>query len=344
MPRPPKVRPLPQPERRASLAKYLEVLEHDPELAHFRSLVPAPQRQLALFAALERAALRGPAAVSPPSVHDVADQLLCDILDAIDRNPKTKDYGRAYGSDRHRVNLQALGEWNDPPRHGELFATAFSHLSAGAIGTLPACEANFSPDPQESGPIGELIGPENAPVGSLVAAEDPPQVIVSLELTPSHPCQPATAETAEAGGLIRHEAAGPGEQLPASQEAGQTATTGRGFEPMRPVRRGRPSVLNDVAKGRLLGLMSYGLSFRQAAAQLGVHHQTLLNALKRDEEFAQQVAEARFDAISQPLLVVVQAARKNWRAAAWLTRFLHDRRTSGHETTPEEREVESKRR
>jgi hypothetical protein len=59
--------------------------------------------------------------------------------------------------------------------------------------------------------------------------------------------------------------------------------------------------------------MSYGLSFRQAAAQLGVHHQTLLNALKRDEEFAQQVAEARLDAIAQPLVVIVQAARKNWR-------------------------------
>ena len=32
----------------------------------------------------------------------------------------------------------------------------------------------------------------------------------------------------------------------------------------RPVRRGRPIKLDDFAKGRLLGLMSYGLSFRQA--------------------------------------------------------------------------------
>ena len=86
--------------------------------------------------------------------------------------------------------------------------------------------------------------------------------------------------------------------------------------------------------------MSYGLSFRQAAAQLGVHHQTLLNTLKRDEEFAQQVAEARLDAISQPLLTVVHASRKNWRAAAWLARFLEERRVRTLETTPEERELE----
>jgi hypothetical protein len=85
--------------------------------------------------------------------------------------------------------------------------------------------------------------------------------------------------------------------------------------------------------------MSYGLSFRQAAAQLGVHHVTILNLLKRDEPFAQQVAEARLDAISQPLLTVVQASRTNWRAAAWLAKFLNDRRASRYETMPEEHEL-----
>jgi hypothetical protein len=89
--------------------------------------------------------------------------------------------------------------------------------------------------------------------------------------------------------------------------------------------------------------MSYGLSFRQAAAQLGVHHVTLLNAMKRDEQFAQQVAEARLDAISQPLLTVVQASRTSWRAAAWLAKFLNDRRVSSYETTPEEYALARKR-
>ena len=99
-----------------------------------------------------------------------------------------------------------------------------------------------------------------------------------------------------------------------------------------------------MAKGRLLGMMAYGLSFRQAAAQLGVHHQTILNTLKRDEEFAQQVAEARLDAISQPLITVIHASRTSWRAAAWLAKFLEERRVRNIETTPEERELERVRR
>ena len=152
MSRPPKIRPLPERERRDALAAYLEVLDCDPELAHFRALVPAEQRKLALLAALERSALRGNAALSPPTVHDVADQLLCDVLEAIDRDPRTKIFGSAFGSDRHRVNLQALGEWHDPPRHGELFATAFSHLNADAGSTLPACDCLLytSPSPRDS--------------------------------------------------------------------------------------------------------------------------------------------------------------------------------------------------
>jgi hypothetical protein len=62
--------------------------------------------------------------------------------------------------------------------------------------------------------------------------------------------------------------------------------------------------------------------------------------MKRDEHFAQQAAEARLDAVSQPLLSVVQASRTNWRAAAWLVKFLIDRRASRYETTPEEHELQ----
>jgi hypothetical protein len=59
--------------------------------------------------------------------------------------------------------------------------------------------------------------------------------------------------------------------------------------------------------------------------------------MKRDEEFAAQVSEARLSAISQPLLTVIQASRTSWRAAAWLAKFLDDRRAQNYETTPEER-------
>ena len=149
-----------------------------------------------------------------------------------------------------------------------------------------------------------------------------------------------TAATESCGpdpGLIRHDDENGGEKI-ADLSIDPAAI------PARPLRRGRPPLIDDLAKGRVLGLMAHGLSFRQAAAQLGVHHQTLLNLMKRDVEFTQQVAESRLIAISQPLLTVVKASRTNWRAAAWLARFLEERRTRSLETTPEERAIEESRR
>ncbi len=324
MPRPPNVRPLPEPERRETLAKFLEVLERDPDLEHFRTQVPAgPDRQLALFAALERAVFRGNGTVAAPAIDDVADQLLCDILEVCNREP-LKGHGAYYGPDRFRVNLQALGAWKGQPQALELFATAFSHLSAGGSESLPASEVNCSPASQESASFGELI--------AVQIAEKPGDIAIE-------------------GGIVRHAGQTGGEQCAGlgrgpsdAEKQGLSDAGGPVAEiPLRMVRRGRPPALDDVAKGRVLGLMAFGLSFRQAAAQLGVHHQTLLNVMKRDEQFAQQVAEARLDAISQPLMVVVQAARTNWRAAAWLARYLNDRRVGSYERTPEEHELQKKR-
>jgi len=156
----------------------------------------------------------------------------------------------------------------------------------------------------------------------------------------------AIAQTLDADGIIRHADQNRGEKLTPSSSPPclpLPLSPSPASLPPRPVRRGRPPALDDLAKGRLLGLLSYGLSFRQAAAQLGVHHQTLLNVMKRDEQFAQQVAEARLDAISQPLLTVVHASRTSWRAAAWLARFLEERRVRSYETTPEEYELARKR-
>jgi hypothetical protein len=330
MPRPPNVRPLPEHDRRQVLAQFLEFLGCHPELAHFRTFVPAgKERQLALFAALERAVFRGNGAVCPPVGDDVADQLLCDIIEAIDGDPQLAKHGSAYGAHRHRINLQALGAWSGRPSALEFFTTAFSHLNAGGPDTSPALTTNSSPVPQEFGPSGELItvNPAQSP-GDLAPI---PGILHHEAETPGDQCGGSTALSPPATGMS---VAAPD----------QTTTDGHGLEvPQRPVRRGRPPALDERAKGRLLGLIAHGLSFRQAAAQLGVHHVTLLNALKRDEEFAQQVAEARLDAIAQPLVVIVQAARKNWRAAAWLAKFLEERRVHGMETTPEERELARKR-
>ena len=329
MSRKPNVRQLPERERRETLTTFLAALGEHPDLAHFRTCVPAgPERQLALFAAFERAAFRGSPAVAPPAHDDLPDQLLCDILDVFDRTPELARHGSYYGADRYRVNLQALGAWTGQPQAAELFTTAVSHLTAAAPATYPAQDPNYSPAPQISAPFGDLIVPENA---QSQASDD------------------------ISAGIIHHAAQTPGEKVGPPGPGGPDVALDPLFSsqipggvrdlliPARPLRRGRPPLIDDIAKGRLLGLISLGLSFRQAAAQLGVHHAAILKLLQRDEEFAQQVAEARLDAISQPLLAVVKASRTNWRAAAWLANFLDRRRNSGYETTPEERELARKR-
>ena len=108
----PRLRKLPEPERREFLNLALDILDRHPNLAHFRTLVrTGPERQLALLAALERSVLVGSPAANPPQPDDKPDQLLCDILDVIDKHPNLKNHGSDYGPDRHLANLQALGIW-----------------------------------------------------------------------------------------------------------------------------------------------------------------------------------------------------------------------------------------
>jgi hypothetical protein len=270
----------------------------------------------------------------------MVNQRLCDILDVIDHHPRLKTHGAAYGPDRHLANLQAFGVWQgneslNQPSARELFATAFSSATAGAANDLRSPPANCSPAPQGSGPGGELIGPPLDGQTPPVPPPPSPQAVDGVLVVTIAADSGDRAAEPDSTGIVHHRTDNPGEQSPAAADPRLIAA--------RPLRRGRPPALDDLAKGRLLGLMSYGLSFRQAAAQLGVHHVTLLNAMKRDEAFAQQVSEARLEAISQPLLIVVQASRTNWRAAAWLAKFLEDRRVRTLESTPEERALQSSR-
>jgi hypothetical protein len=255
------------------------------------------------------------------------DRLLNELHDMLDRDPSL-EHLRAITPPRPGSERAA----QDGSRASELFATGETALSADGACSLPLSEANCSPGSQVSASGGELIAPPGGDNSDPENSKTPSQ-IVSMELVAPEPAAdsmtPAANENAR---LIRHGAEQPGEQFDATQI------------PARLVRRGRPLALDEQSQGRLLGLMAFGLSFRQAAAQLGVHHQTILNTMKRDAEFAQQVAESRLDAISQPLLTVVRASRTNWRAAAWLARFLEERRVHSYENTPEEREIERGKR
>jgi hypothetical protein len=321
------------------LEAFVGVVHHAPDLAHLRLIVRTPaDRQLTLFAALERAAIVGSPLVHPPRLDDYADSLLCDVLDALDRDRVTSSHGAFYGNDRRLVNLQALGAWrgNEPinrPTARELFTTRFAELSAEPAKDLRSPEAINSPLPQDSASGGELIVGQTAAAGAAASDRSSPESLdLMLVKTREQEASPAGEATALAR-LIHQNADQPGEERsPAAAGALSRAGADDGdpldaepLVPSRAVRRGRPPLLDERAKGRVLGLMAYGLSLRQAAAQLGIHHTTLLAAMKRDEEFAGQASEARLDAMAQPLITIVQASRRSWRAAAWLARFLEDR-------------------
>jgi len=123
----------------------------------------------------------------------------------------------------------------------------------------------------------------------------------------------------------------------------QEAAEIEGIAP-RPVRRGRPLAIGEFQKGKLVGLMTHGLTFRQAAAMLGVDHKTLLNTMKRDPELAVEVADARLAAIARPLMKVIQESQQSWRAATWLIKYLDERLARVQEETPEERDERWERR
>jgi hypothetical protein len=244
----PNVRKLPERECREMLAEFLQVLGEHPELSHFRACVPAgPERQLALFAALERAAFRGNSATAPPAHDDLADQLLCDLLEVIDRD--LSNHGSYYGADRHRVNLQALGAWTGQPHALELFTTTISQLTAAHTTTYPSLEPNYSPAPQITAQIGDLIAPDNA--NSQANSHNSAGIIHHTTQTPGDKVGPPGPKVGSTG---------PGEpEAPPTSLIAVTTSPPETIDltiPSRPLRRGRPPLIDDIAKGRLLGLIS----------------------------------------------------------------------------------------
>jgi hypothetical protein len=107
-------------------------------------------------------------------------------------------------------------------------------------------------------------------------------------------------------------------------------------------RRGRPATFDEHNKGKLVALLSLGMSLRQAAAVLGVSHGTIHNTLKADPALAEEITSARFQAQLQPLACVIREARRSWKAATWLLKYL-DAKIATHEETPDERRTRQQR-
>lgn len=86
--------------------------------------------------------------------------------------------------------------------------------------------------------------------------------------------------------------------------------------------RGRPPLLDIEKRALVLAFLEEGYSRRLAAASVGVSTKTLVRALRRDPEFAVAVALAEVRSYERPLMTIQEAARRDWRAAAWLIAHL----------------------
>lgn len=96
------------------------------------------------------------------------------------------------------------------------------------------------------------------------------------------------------------------------------------------VRRRGPRVLTHETVEEFCRLLSVGLSRRQAAARLDVDHSTVSKAAKEDPELATLLQRAEDLAAGEPLLCLIAASRKSWRAALSLIKH----RQNLHEPTP----------
>jgi hypothetical protein len=81
------------------------------------------------------------------------------------------------------------------------------------------------------------------------------------------------------------------------------------------VRRRGVKVLSEKLIEDFCLLLSLGLSRRQAAARLGIDHSTISHAADKDEGIAELLRRAEEMAAGEPMLCLIAASRKNWRAA-----------------------------
>ncbi|MFN0019170.1 MAG: hypothetical protein ACKVP0_12980 [Pirellulaceae bacterium] len=91
------------------------------------------------------------------------------------------------------------------------------------------------------------------------------------------------------------------------------------------IRRRGPRVLTPETVEEFCRLLSVGLSRRQAAARLDIDPTTVSKAAKEDPELAALLQRAEDVAAGDPLLCLIAASRKSWRAAV---RLMEHRKSS----------------
>jgi hypothetical protein len=107
----------------------------------------------------------------------------------------------------------------------------------------------------------------------------------------------------------------------ADQHASGSAAPGDRAKPRETEEKpkgGRPRVLDEVKRGEVCALLAYGCTFRAAAQYVGCSVSAISMLKERDPAFREQVDKALAQRQTIPLANMREAAKRSWRAAAWL--------------------------
>ena len=85
-----------------------------------------------------------------------------------------------------------------------------------------------------------------------------------------------------------------------------------------PRRRGRPPLIDHDKREKILQMLENGFSQPICAAHVGISLRTLRREMVRNPEFRERAERAETLFEEWPLMTILRAARKNWRAASWL--------------------------
>lgn len=168
-----------------------------------------------------------------------------------------------------------------------------SNESAELLQTGAQVVSNSPANPAESANCAPNLGPQGAFTGAKIDLVD----------------RPATPRERLATTLARLSSQGIQEVLALAVDDTQVVVF-RG--------RGRPEALDAAGRKKVLLLLTLGYPRALAAAELGIARSTITRTMQRDADFRQQVFDAEELFERTPLLTIIEAAQRHWRAAAWL--------------------------
>lgn len=168
-----------------------------------------------------------------------------------------------------------------------------SNKSAELPQTDPQLSLNSAANPGENTIFATSVGPQE------------PFTVAKIDLVD----RPATPRERLATTLARLSSQGIREVLALAVDGEQVVVAHK---------RGRPEALDAPSRKKVLLLLTLGYTRALAAAELGISRSTIHRTMQREDDLRQQVLDAEELFERTPLLTIIEASQRHWRAAAWL--------------------------